>query len=283
MEDLFRLKETDVGYRDLREWLDKVEELKELRRIDGADWNLEMGTIVELIYNKAQESAPAVLFDNITGYPPGYRVLFGLLGTYQRMALTLDMPAKFAGMMDFIKAYRRRVRDVQPIPPRWVESGPVMENVVTGSDVDINQFPSPFHHELDGGRYFGTGHIVITQDPVDEWVNFGTYRLMLHDQNTLGLYMSPGKHGAIHRQKYVERGEPCPVAVALGTDPLVWFASTSEIPGGLSEYDYAGGLRGEPIEVIRGPLTGLPIPANAEIALEGESYPGETRNEGPFG
>jgi 4-hydroxy-3-polyprenylbenzoate decarboxylase len=92
---------------------------------------------------------------------------------------------------------------------------------------------------------------------------------MVHNRNQLGYYISPGKHGRLHRQKYFDRGEPCPVVMVFGTDPLQFLAGCTEIPYGVSEFDWVGGVRGEPVEVVRGPVTGLPIPADAEIAVEG--------------
>lgn len=272
-----------MAYKDLREWLERVEALGELKRIAGADWNLETSGISDLMYLEGKNPTPALLFDEIKDYPMGYRELFGTLGSVRRIALTLGMRQDYSSLMDFVKAYREKTKDLNLIPPQRVDSGPVIENVHTGSDVDLYRFPAPFLHELDGGRYFGTAHCVITRDPEDGWINIGTYRLMLHERNLLGFYMSPGRHGRIHRDKYYARNEPCPVAVALGTDPLLWLASTAPVPPRVCEYDYVSGLRGSPMEVITGRVTGLPIPANAEIALEGYSYPGELRDEGPFG
>ncbi|MFC1962479.1 UbiD family decarboxylase domain-containing protein [Chloroflexota bacterium] len=127
--------------------------------------------------------------------------------------------------------------------------------------------------------------MVITRDPDEGCVNLGTYRVMLHDKDTLGFYISPGHHGRIMREKYWSRGESCPVAVSFGQDPLLWTASVTTLKWGASEYDFAGYLKGEPVEIMRGPLTGLPIPARAEIVIEGEAPPPEveTRIEGPFG
>ncbi|MBI2848627.1 MAG: UbiD family decarboxylase [Chloroflexi bacterium] len=273
----------ETDYKDLREWLQRVEGLGEIKTIRGADWNLETGAISDIVYEETKDIPPALLFDNIKGYPPGYRQLFGALGSVKRIALPLGMPLDYPCLMDFVKAYREKIREVRLIPPRFVATGPVMENVDRGKGVDLLKFPAPWIHELDGGRYFGTAHIVVTKDPDREWINFGTYRMMLHDRNSLGFYITPGKHGRIHRDTYFERKQPCPVVVAVGTDPLIWMVSSTEVPMGVSEYEYAGGLKGSPIDVIKGPVTGLPIPATAEIALEGYSYPDERRDEGPFG
>ncbi|TMA64086.1 MAG: UbiD family decarboxylase [Deltaproteobacteria bacterium] len=77
-------------------------------------------------------------------------------------------------------------------------------------DIDLFKFPVPLWHERDGGRYIGTGHVVITRDPDEDWVNVGCYRVMVHDRNSMGMNISPGKHGRMHRQKYFDRGKACP-------------------------------------------------------------------------
>ncbi len=268
-------------YQDLREWIQQADALGEIKHVQGAHWNLEMGGITEIVC-RAKEQPPAILFDHIPDYPTGHRALFGQLGTLKRLALSLGLPLDLREM-GFVRTLRDRIRDLHLVKSTLVKDSPASENVQEGDEVDLYKFPVPVHHELDGGRYFGTGHLVVTRDPDDGWVNAGTYRLMLLDRNTLGFYISPGKHGSIHRQKYFERGQPCPVAVAIGADPAIWFASTMEVPFGVCEYEYAGGLTGQPAQVIEGELTGLPLPATSEIILEGESYPGDLRDEGPFG
>jgi len=124
---------------------------------------------------------------------------------------------------------------------------------------------------------------VITRDPDEGWVNFGTYRGMVHDQKSMGVYISPGKHGRIQRDKYFARNEPCPVVICVGQDPLLFMSAGNESDYGISEYDFSGGLKGEPIEVFEGGETGLPIPAHAEIVIEGFMEPGDVKAEGPFG
>ncbi|HWP35295.1 MAG TPA: UbiD family decarboxylase, partial [Thermodesulfobacteriota bacterium] len=263
-------------------WLVRVEELGELKRIEGAHWKLEMGAITELLARRGPTPPPAVLFDKVPGYPPGFRTIFCLTGSIKRMALTLGLPIVQSGI-ELVRAYRDRLRTLTPIPPKVVSDGPILENVDEGDRVNLLKFPVPLHHEQDGGRYIGTACIVMTRDPDEGWVNLGTYRGMVHDEKTVGVYISPGKHGRIHRQKYFERGKPCPVAVCVGQDPLLFLAAGNEVPYGMSELDYAGGFKGRPIEVIEGRYTGLPIPAHAEIAYEGFMYPGEGKDEGPFG
>ena len=263
-------------YRDLREWLAKVEEAGELKTIPGVDWNLEMGAVAELF------PAYAVLFDSIKDYPPGYRVVVGLLSSLKRSSLTSHLPLD-TDRNSFISAWRDRLHSLCPLPPVEVEDGPLLENVKSGKEINLWDFPSPKWHELDGGRYIGTADVAITADPDEGWINLGTYRVMVHDRDILTLYISPGKHGRIHREKYFAAKKPCPVAITFGQDPLLFLLASKQMPFGESEYDYDGAIRGAPYEVIRGELTGLPIPAYAEIAVEGEILPDEKVSEGPFG
>lgn len=269
--------------RDLRQWITEIERIGEIRRLEQAHWDLEIGTICSII-NDGRSQAPAILFDNIPDYPKGYRLLANALGSPRRLAVTLGIPTPSdVTTSELVKLWRNKLRDITPIPYVVVPNGPVMENVHTGSDVNVLEFPAPRWHELDGGRYIGTACLVITKDPDEGWVNVGTYRIMVHDERTLGFYIAPGKHGWQHREKYFKRGLPCPVAVCFGQDPILFLASSIEVPYGICEYDYAGGILGEPIEVVEGPVTGLPVPATAEIVVEGEAVPGDTRVEGPFG
>jgi 4-hydroxy-3-polyprenylbenzoate decarboxylase len=106
---------------------------------------------------------------------------------------------------------------------------------------------------------------------------------MVHDRNTLGFFISPGKQGRIMREKYFARGQSCKLAVSFGHDPLLYLAGGMEVPYGVSEYEWVGGLQGHPVQVIKGEYTGLPIPARSEIVVECEAVPGENHDEGPFG
>jgi 4-hydroxy-3-polyprenylbenzoate decarboxylase len=267
-------------YNDLREWLARAEEIGELRHVRGAPLDPDVGQIAEMLAHT--DESPAVLLDEFAGFPKGYRILLNANGARRRLALTLGLPIDISGH-DLMERFQEMVDTATPLPMKYVETGPVMENIFEGDAVDVCKFPVPKWHELDGGRYIGTGSSDITRDPDTGWVNLGTYRVMVHDRNHVGFYISPGKHGRMHRDKYFERNEPCPVAVVLGGDPLLFIASTLEIPYGVNEYEWTGALRGRPYEVIKGKYTGLPIPAHAEIVLEGFSYPGVTRDEGPFG
>jgi len=271
----------DRMFDDLRSYVNRLEELGESKLIEGADWNLEIGAITELQWEI--KDSPLLVFDKIKGYESGYRVVSNPFSTFKRSAMVLGLPENLAGI-ELVSACRDKMsQPYKPLPPVEVDTGPVKENVQTGNDVDLFKFPTPQWHEMDGGRYIGTGVMVITRDPDDSTINLGTYRVQIQDKNTATIYMSPGKDGDQARRKYWAKGKSCPAAVVCGQDPMLWVTST--LPLAFPEYEYAGWWRNKPIEVVRGITTDLPIPASAEIVLEGEIVPPEveTRIEGPFG
>jgi len=275
-----QLRTSGVPHQDLRDWLQMVEAIGELRVLEGVDWEENIGRISEMLVHT--DGAPAVLFDKIPGYPAGYRILVNAQGERRRLAVTLGLPVD-VGELELMEEWERRMDTVQPSPPQIVRSGPITENVFEAEQVDLWKFPTPIWHAQDGGRYLGTGDAVITKDPDSDWVNMGTYRVMIHERNETGLYISPGKHGRIHRDKCFEQGEPLPAVVVAGMDPLLFIASVLEMAPGVSELAWVGGMRGRPLECVRGKYTGLPIPAHAEIAMEGFLRHDRQRLEGPFG
>jgi 4-hydroxy-3-polyprenylbenzoate decarboxylase len=121
------------------------------------------------------------------------------------------------------------------------------------------------------------------RDPETGWVNLGTYRAMVDDEKHIILHISHGKDGRIIRDKYFDQNQPCPVAVIIGGDPLLFIAGSTELPQGVNEYDWVGGIRSKSCDVIEGKVTGLPISADAEIALEGFIVKDDYKDEGPFG
>src|SRR4051794_13366029 len=160
--------------RDLREWIARVDEIGELTRIDGASPEYELGGLVDLY--QWDMGNPALLFDHIQGYKPGYRILANVLTSLRRLALSLDLPLEFSAR-DFVDAWRTQLKDLQPQPAVMVGSGPVLQNRQTGDDIDLMQFPAPVWHRDDGGRFIGTGNIVVMRDPDTGWINSGTYRV----------------------------------------------------------------------------------------------------------
>jgi UbiD family decarboxylase len=204
-------------------------------------------------------------------------------GRRQNMTLGLPTDLNKIELSEAFLADFQKISD-KPLPYELVETGPVMENVIEGDAVDVTRFPTPVWHDRDEGRrYIGTGSFNVTRDLDEGWVNAGTYRVMIHDAKRVGYYISPGKHGRIHRDKYQAQNQPMPVCIVIGGDPLTFLMACSEMPYGVCEYEIAGAYRGRPQKVVLGRHTGLPYPANAEIVIEGFAEPGNTLPEGPFG
>lgn len=267
-------------YKDLREWLDIVKKFDELRCLDGVDPDLELGDLASLVSDSANN--PTVLCDRLKGVKAGYRVLLNTLGSQTRLSLSLSLPPP-EDDAHFISLWREKVKTISSIPYVTVKNSPVTKNHLTGNQIDIRKFPTPRWNPLDGGEYIGTGCCVITKSPEDGWVNVGTYRAMVHGPDAIGFYTEPGRHGRLHRDLWWKSGKPCPIAVVFGCDPLVFITSSLRLPARTCELDYAGGIKGEPIETIEEETTGLPLPASAELVVLGDCTEGDLLPEGPFG
>ena len=125
------------GYLDLRELIERFDEMGELARIDGADWNLEIGALSETSAAAKPGRAKTLLFDNIPGYPEGFRIMSGAANAYRRLAVVLGLDDP-ENEMDLVRAYRDRAKqDFQPIPPVEVSDGPILENIDRDGDVDL--------------------------------------------------------------------------------------------------------------------------------------------------
>ena len=268
---------------DLRSWIEAVEGCGELKHLPGADWNKEIGTIVEL---NAKARGPALLFDRIKDYPPGFRLLAGAMSSAKRLALTLNLPTNLQGL-ELIRFMKEKMREwsdgMANYPPLEVEDGAIFQNVDEEEQVNLLKFPSPLWHEEDGGRYIGTGSVAIMRERNTRWVNLGTYRVMVHDEKSAGIFIAPGHHGRIIMESYWKEGEPCPIAISGGHHPAILFGGSYSLPAGTSEYNYIGSMLQERVPVVAGRLTGLPLPAFSEIVLEGYLYPNEFKSEGKFG
>ena len=265
---------------DLRTWLAQMEAAGELQTVRGANREEEIGGIVD--FYQRQTNNKAVLFDDIPGYPSGYRAVANILTSTRRIRMTLGLRPD-ASDMELIQWWRKYMKEVKTIPPVTVPTGLVLENVARGDDVNLLKIPAPKWHEHDGGYYIGTGDMVIRRHPDTGWINYGAYRVQVHDKRLATVMCSKGKHGNLIMRKWHERGEPCPIAVVIGMHPALFMVAGIEIPYGKNEYDAAGGLIGEPVEIITGPRTGLPIPAHAEAAFEGFVHPKDLIDEGPLG
>ncbi len=268
-----------MPFKDLREFIARLEKEGEAQRIaDEVDWNLEAGAMLR---RSNEQGLPAPFFQKIKDYPEGYRIFGSPLSNHRRVAIAMDMEAD-TSQRELMEEYIRRRQ--QPIKPALVSNGPCKENIHLGDEVDLLEFPVPIVHDGDGGRYIGTWHLTIAKDPDSEWVNWGMYRHMLHNKNTVGICASPATDaGKIYTQKYAPQNKPMEIAIAIGTEPISAFCAASPIPYGVSEVDIAGGIRGEPIELVKCETVNLAVPATAEIVIEGEIIPNEAMDEGPFG
>jgi 4-hydroxy-3-polyprenylbenzoate decarboxylase len=271
-----------VQWNDLRGWLSEVERIGELVKVEEpTDWNEEISGITYLAGKR--KGSPALLFDNVKGYPKGHRVLTNILGSsLNRIALALGLPLNLS-TLDMIRMtkdiYRNR------IPPEVVDdkTAPVNENVVTGAAVDLTVFPALKMWRHDGGRYIGTGDVVITRDPESGYLNLGTYRQMIMNEKQVGFYVSPGKDALLHREKWWQKGKTCEVIAVYGVDPAMFICGSMGFPKNVSEYDAVGGVMGRPVQVCKGKVTDLLYPAHAEIVIEGVSHADALQKEGPFG
>ncbi|MCA4132508.1 UbiD family decarboxylase [Arthrobacter sp. M4] len=268
---------------DLRLWLDELRRLGELDEVSGAALEYEIGAITDL---NAKNRGRALLFDRIPGYEDAGSVFSCSLGSPGRVASALGLPEGLDvhQLVEQLRGLPRKWREAaQHFPPRVVQAGPVCNEVLSGDQIDLRAYPAPLWHEGDGAHYLGTGGSVITRDPETNDVNYGTYRVSVRDERSLGVFIEPINHGGIHLHKYHERGERAPIAVSFGHGPLIYLASAMPLPYGVNELSVAGAIAGTPVDVIEGEVTGLPIPASSELAIEGWVEPNEEDWEGPFG
>jgi len=266
-----------TSYKDLREFVKVLEEENELLRVNAeVDWKYEVSGWV---WKSQRANGPALLFENIKGYP-GHKLFTYGLGSYRRIALAMGLP-KNTSVKELIKEYRRRTE--KPLEPTLSKWGPCKENIDKGEAVNLLKFPVPHWHPRDGGRYMITWAAVISKDPETGVRNVGLYRGMIVDRNTIALGFLPFSHLGLHYSKAEERGEPLPLAIAIGCDELLVMAAAAPFPPGVDEMTMAGALKGEPIELVKCETIDLEVPANSEIVLEGELLPYERVEEGPFG
>ena len=266
---------------DLREWLARVKEFGELVELDGVHWDKEMGALTQIVHERSVASPPALLFSKIPDYPDNFRTLYGSLSSVKRLALSLGMAPDYDNKISLLKEFRAKLENIKPIAPRVVSHGPILENVLEGGHVNVLKFPVPKHHEKDPARFIATACAVILKHPDEGWFNIGTYRSMVYSGTEVGLEMSPTSDGGRIQKLYLDRKAPMPVAICVGQHPLIYLVGSTK--HNLPEYDVAGGILGKPLDVVVAPFTGFPIPACAEIVLEGVIDPNKRKPEGPFG
>ena len=276
-----------MAFKDMREFINKLEEEGELLRIkEEVDWDLEIGAVSRGLLDIENKgiNTPAVLFENIKGYPGG-RFFTNSLSSYRRYSIALGLPSD-TGRTELVRTFEKRFND--PIKPVTVDrsQAPCKENIILGDDIDVTKFPVPRWHEADGQRFIGTFYTSILKDKDSEWVNWGMYRSCIHDKKTLGLNIPARvefKNGTLIHSKYIKENERMPVVLAMGDCPTLPIVAAGMFPVGCSEVDIAGGLRQAPYELVKAETCDLMVPANAEIIIEGYIDPHDAIPEGPFG
>jgi 4-hydroxy-3-polyprenylbenzoate decarboxylase len=291
-----------VKYTDLRDFIAALEQRGELVRIKTAvDPVLEMTEIAD---RTLRQGGPALLFENPKGYSTP--VLVNLFGTEQRVALGMG-EEEISALRDLgeLLAYLRQpdppkslrdawdkapvLKQVLNMAPKMVRNPPCQFHAVEGENVDLHQLPIQTCWPGDAAPLV-TWPLVITRGPDKERLNLGIYRMQLIGRNKLIMRWLSHRGGALdYRDWQIKHpGKRYPVAIALGADPATTLAAVTPVPDGISEYAFAGLLRGSKTELSEcfTPLCrehGLSVPATAEYILEGYLEPGELADEGPFG
>jgi len=287
-----------MEYHDLRDFISQLERRGELKRIAvEVDPRLEMTAICDRVL-KAQ--GPALLFEKPKGHT--IPVLGNLFGTPLRVALGmgkdnvealrevgkllvfLKEPDPPRGLADAFSRYAPIIRQVLAMTPKIVRDAPCQEVIWAGSDVDLRRLPVQTCWPGDAAPLITWG-LVVTRGPHKQRQNLGIYRQQVIGPNKVIMRWLSQRGGALDYRNHclMHPREPFPIAVALGADPATILGAVTPVPDSLSEYQFAGLLRGAKTEIVKCLSHGLQVPAKAEIVLEGFIHPGETAIEGPFG
>jgi UbiD family decarboxylase len=266
--------------RDLRAWIKQLEDEGDLKRITAkVDWDDEISQIIRKVY---VADGPALLFENIKDHEATFsrRLFTNGLGTRARVNVMLGLP-RDTPHTETVATIRKRMKT--PLEPVRVKTGPAKENIIRDNDVDLFQIPVPKWHPLDNGRYINTFNATVTQDPDTGQNNAGVYRGTILSKNKIGVLLMPMKDWGITYSKYQEMGKPMPVAFVYGWDPTLIVTAGSPVTG--PEYELAGSLRQEPVELVKCETSDIEVPASAEIVVEGFMSPDPSTYEveGPFG
>jgi 4-hydroxy-3-polyprenylbenzoate decarboxylase len=286
-----------MKYKDLRDFIRQLEQQGELKRIAiEVDPYLE---ITEICDRTLKQGGPALLFENVKG--ANIPLLANLFGTTRRVAMGMgaasvtelrsigellaylkepEPPKGFKDALDKWPLFKQ----VLSMSPKVVKNPPCQELVRTADEVDLSIYPIQTCWPEDAAPLI-TWPLVITKGPNKERQNLGIYRLQVIAKNKLIMRWLAHRGGALDFKEFQQKypGKPYPVAVAIGADPATILAAVTPIPDALSEYAFAGLLRGSKTEVAEALLSDLHVPASAEIVLEGFIYPNEMAAEGPFG
>jgi 4-hydroxy-3-polyprenylbenzoate decarboxylase len=290
-----------MPYASLRDFMDRLEKSGRLVRVKAAvSPYLEM---TEIQTRLLAEKGPAVLFENVVG--SDMPVLVNLFGTVERVAWGMDRePHELRGVGETLAFLRQpeppggwrealdmlpMLRTVMAMKPKTVGSAPCQEVVLTGDDIDLGRLPIQTCWPGEPAPLI-TWPLIVTQGPDPEGdrqdsFNLGIYRLQVTGPNTTLMRWLKHRGGAQHHQRWKGAGkrEPLPVAAVIGADPGTILAAVTPVPDTLSEYQFAGLLRGKKVELVDCKTVPLKVPAEAEIVLEGHVSLDDYGDEGPYG
>ncbi|MCX4027437.1 4-hydroxy-3-polyprenylbenzoate decarboxylase [Endozoicomonas sp. SM1973] len=286
-----------MKYKDLRDFISQLEKQGELKRIyTPVDPYLEMTEIAD---RTLQKGGPALLFENPKGF--NIPVLANLFGTADRVAMGMGAKntqalTEIGELLAFLKepeppkgmkdAWEKLpiFRQVMNMGPKLVKTAPCQQVIISKEDVDLTTLPIQTCWPGDAGPLI-TWPLVVTKGPNKTRQNLGIYRQQVIGRNKVIMRWLSHRGGALDFKEWqaAHPGEPFPVAVALGADPATILGAVTPVPDTLSEYAFAGLLRGSKTELVRCINHDLEVPASAEIILEGYIYPNEMADEGPFG
>lgn len=286
-----------MKYKDLRDFIKQLEDKGELVRVSQeVDPNLEM---TEICDRTLRAAGPAILFENPKGFD--VPVLANLFGTPKRVAMgmgeeSVEALREVGELLAFLKepeppkglkdAWEKLpvFKQVLNMAPKVVSKAACQKVVIEGDDVDLSTLPIQTCWPGDAGPLI-TWALVVTKGPNKERQNLGIYRQQVIAKNKVIMRWLAHRGGALDYKDWQDKhpGEPFPVAVALGADPATILAAVTPVPDSLSEYGFAGLLRGDKTEVVKCIGSDLQVPASAEYVLEGYLMPGEEADEGPFG
>jgi len=265
-----------MAYDDVREFLGALETRGRLRRITReVDPAWEPACLARWMYQALpEEQRFGLLFERVAGYD--MPLMAAVLGaSRQNYALALEVSPDEIGA-------RWAQALMNPVSPASAAQGLCQEVVLTGAEADLHRLPVPIWTPgKDVAPYITNA--TITRDADTGHQNTATYRTMLLDQQRVAVNLSPGRHGTRCASTYWRRGQAAPIAWVLGAEPVVNLAAVANVPYGVDEVTIAGGLKGEPVEVVPAKTIELMVPARAELIIEAELRPGESANEGPFG
>lgn len=279
-----------MAHDDIQAFIAELDKRGELARVDApVDPILEVTEVYDRV---VKAGGPALLFEQVEGSE--IPLAINLLGTDERMRLALDdrdpraigerlvsllqtKPPKGLGeVVDSLK----KVKEIFSFPPNEVRRAPCQQ--VVDEDPSLDDLPIIQCWPEDAGRYI-TFPLVVTEDPETGDVNYGCYRLQVHDETTLAMHAQTHKDGRRHVERARERGEVLPCSIALGADPATLWSGIAPLPEGIPEPVLAGFIRRDGVDVVGSTTNDLKVPAHAEIVLEGYVDPEDMRPEGPFG